>query len=257
MIDHFADGNREVCRPGLHIYTGAGPCNQQDDVARASADDRGRLRRAQVKQKQLVCLALAALACWFSSAAAVADEQQFLRVTQLKAQSSDSERQEVRKAFQNRQAIVVMTEGTVRDFGRLLGAQMTDTKAFSKTGRSPISGHSALKDGVPLALRGVAAYIDANGVTRAVQAFAPASDPGEGIYGWKQRLSDWAAKEQTRAITAVGDPAPPNPVSRSRDSRRSAEPHPQPLRSPPASEANRSGARGELAPSRSPGSVHP
>jgi len=93
MIDHFADGNREVCRPGLHIYTGAGPCNQQDDVARASADDRGRLRRAQVKQKQLVCLALAALACWFSSAAAAADEQQFLRVTQLKAQSSDSERQ--------------------------------------------------------------------------------------------------------------------------------------------------------------------
>jgi len=176
MTNHFADRIREVCLAGPHIYDGVRLWNEQYDVAEGAARERGSHRiaaghgsclaqpdlwadqrprradrcngsvgRTQVKHKQLVSLALVALACWFSSPAAAANDPQVLQVTQLKAQSSELERQEARRAFQNRQAVVVMTEGTVQDFGRLLGAQMTDTKAFSKTGRSPISARSALK----------------------------------------------------------------------------------------------------------------
>ena len=107
-----------------------------------SGDEHGRHRIGTgrgscLAQQHLVWLMLAALACCFSLPAAAANDPQVLQVTQLKAQPSESERQDARNAFQKRQAIVVMTEGDLQDFGRLLGAQITDTKAFSKKGRSP------------------------------------------------------------------------------------------------------------------------
>jgi hypothetical protein len=190
MIEHYADRIREVSPRG-------------DAYPPPS-------REVQGKYRKLISFALPALACWFSFVLSAATNSQILQVTQLKAQSSESELGDARNAFQNRQAIVVMTEGTVEDFGRLIGAQLATTKAFSKTSSSPVSAASALNDGVPLTLRGVAAYIDANGVTRAVQTFAPANDPGNGKNGWKQHLNDWATTEQTKALAAVGDPGPPS-----------------------------------------------
>src|SRR5215472_7190844 len=189
MIDHYADRIREVSPRG-------------DSYPPPS-------REVQLKYKRLISFALPALACWFSFALSAATNSQILHVTQLKAQSSESELGNARNAFQNRQAIIVMTEGTVQDFSRLIGAQLANTKAFSKTSNSPIAAGSASNNGVPLTLRGVAAYIDANGITRTVQTFAPANDPGDGKNGWKQHLNDWVTTEQTRALAAAADPSPP------------------------------------------------
>ena len=87
-------------------------------------------------------------------------------------------------------------------------ARAANIKSFSKMSSSPVETDSAAKDGVPLTVRGVAAYIDPNGITHSVQALAPANDPGNGAQGWKQHLNDWVAREQTNVPAAASGPVP-------------------------------------------------
>jgi Bacterial Ig-like domain (group 3)/Galactose oxidase, central domain len=147
--------------------------------------------------------------CFACVVGAAAASQRNLGIIDLGSTSTAEETSKAQAAFGKGDAIVVMRDRSPDQFKRAFGSSIPSSKAFSSTSNSPRTADSSAAQGQPLALRGVAAYIDARGVTRSVQTFAPANDPGDQKQGWKQHLNEWIAAEQTKALAAVGDPTPP------------------------------------------------
>jgi len=142
------------------------------------------------------------LASYFVYVAAAAAGQRNLEVIDLSSTSSAKEVSEARGAFAKGDAIVRMIGGSPADFNRMVGVRIADSKALTQTSNKPGAGPQA---GAQLKLQAVAAYMDGKGILRSMLSFAP---DGE---GWRKRVDDWVAREQSKAAGArLGDPEPPS-----------------------------------------------
>jgi len=157
--------------------------------------------------RNAISILLTLASCFFYVAVAVAS-QRSLEVIALGATSTADEASKAREALAKGSAIIVMTDRTPDEFKSTFGSYIANSKAFKAKSNARLPDPAA-SESEPLTLRGVAAYVDASGITRSVQMFAAADDPGDGKNGWKQHLNDWIATEQTKALDAAADPEPP------------------------------------------------
>ncbi|MGA8598003.1 MAG: Ig-like domain repeat protein [Bryobacteraceae bacterium] len=149
------------------------------------------------------------LASHFVYVAAATAGQQSLEVIDLSSTSAANEVSEARAAFAKGGAIIVMTDTSPDELNRTFGSYIPSSKAFTSASNTPIKADSTVSKSEPLTLRGVAAYVDASGIAHSVQALAPANDSDPARQGWRKHLDDWIQAEQTKALTGVGDPTPP------------------------------------------------
>ncbi len=161
---------------------------------------RSQLGREFLGIKWALRAVLILLCCLLYASAASAAGQRKLDVVDITSESSPEEAGKARTALAKGEAIVRMTNGSLADFKRVVGASFGDFKAFSESSR--IQGTVPQKE---LKLRGIAAYRDENGILRSVASFA--LDDKD----WQTHLDKWVANEQSKAATGlVGDPQPPS-----------------------------------------------
>ena len=153
-------------------------------------------------------LSVVVLASYFACITAAAG-QRSLEVIDLSSTSAADEVSKARAAFAKGGAIIVMTDRSPDELKRTFGSYIPSSKAITPTSNTPATADSSASKSGPLTLHGVAAYVDTSGVAHSVQALAPANDSDPARQGWRKHLNDWIQAQQTKALTGVGDPTPP------------------------------------------------